>query len=741
LQSLRPARQHDGVLPLRTAVLTIALFSLGMGGAAAAPPAGREGLRHVLSELAVRGPLAGARVGICVVSLTDGSVVFSKNADELLNPASNVKLVTGAAALARLGSDYRFETEFLLDGGLSERPRLHVRGKGDPTWTTERLYQLVGELKHLGLRDVSDIVLDDSYFDAERLAPGFEQETTDRPYTAPTGALSLNSNTVGIYVRSVGAGARPAVELEPPSDFFTVANLALGTSSRARRASVSSGADGDKQRIVVRGTVPASGEFAVWKRIDSPPLYFGQTLKALLEQRGLHVRGKVRLGPVPAGAKSFYLAQSDSLDLVLKRMNKTSSNFFAEQLMKTLGAEFKGAPGTTAKGVAVTEEFLEREVGIPRGSYVLKNGSGINDTNRFTPAQLVRLVKTMAERFALAPEYLSSVPIGGKDGTLKWRFEGSEAVGRLRAKTGTLENVSALSGVVQSAGGEPFAFSILVNDFPGRTGPVVQTIDAVGTALAAAGSAAGPGAAVAALNPPAPVLSPVEEAQGRLRTYLQLAQKADKRNLPFLRTAWRGERDPAVRAVVADSIYQSNPSDYLGARALLDSFSASDDVYLRLRLLARSLNVDTPCVSSLVTLAAEGNAEALSRLVELTRAAASDERARADLAVALSEVARTAPEELVHALQLAEPADREAALPLLAHGLEREGDPTQPFWPALRLLMGAAEPKLAAFARALETTLSQRIAQEKAPALPRAEPPVGPVLRAPAVPPPERPGG
>ncbi len=728
----------------RVATPLVALLAAGFGAGAWAAGVGepdREALKQVLTEVAARGPLATARVGISVLSLSDGSVVFARNADELLNPASNVKLVTAAASLARLGPDFRFETEFFLDGAPSERPRLYVRGKGDPTMTTERLYQVAGELKHLGLREVSDIVLDDSYFDAERLAPGFEQETTDRPYTAPTGALSLNANAVGVYVRSAGVGARPAVEVDPPSDYFTVVNVAVGTGSRARRASVTSEADGERQKIVVRGTVPASGEFVVWKRINQPPLYYGQTLKMLLEQRGVHVRGKVKLGTAPDRARLLYLAQSDTFDLVLKRMNKTSNNFVAEQLMKTLGAEVKGLPGTTAKGVQAAEEFLEHEVGIPRGSYVLKNGSGINDTNRFTPAQLARLLKTMVSRFPFAAEYLSSVPIGGKDGTLKWRFEGADIAGRLRAKTGTLENVCALSGVVQTASGETLAFSILVNDFAGRTGPVVQTIDAAGTALAAMGTAAGPGAAVAALSEPVAQPSPAEEARARLKTYLQLAAQADRRNVAFLRTAWRNERDPAVRAAVADSIYQSNPADYLGARALLDSFTASDDVYLRLRLLSRTLGVETPCVSSLVTLAAEGNPEALSRLVELTRAATSDEHAKSDLAVAMAEVARTAPEELVAALQTAAVADRDAALPLLASGLEREADPDHPFWPALRELMAATDAKRASFAKQLESSLSQRIALDKATSLPPQATPSSTAkspLPAPAA---EKPGG
>ena len=129
----------------------------------------------------------------------------------------------------------------------------------------------------------------------------------------------------------------------------------------------------------------------------------------------------------------------------------------------------------------------------------MKNGSGLNDTNRFSATQMTRILRYMYERFPLAPEYLSSVGIAGKDGTLKYRFEGSEAVGRLRAKTGTLENVSALSGYVQAAGGEKFVFSMMVNDYPGRSGPVVQRAGRAGRGGGGHGLTLGPSRAVAAL--------------------------------------------------------------------------------------------------------------------------------------------------------------------------------------------------------------------------------------------------
>jgi D-alanyl-D-alanine carboxypeptidase/D-alanyl-D-alanine-endopeptidase (penicillin-binding protein 4) len=700
-------------LPHRPFLAAVSLsLALGVGFSARAAPsraAERENLRKVLNEVIQKGPLKTARLSVQVQSLDDGAVVYSQHQDDLLNPASNVKLFTAATSLVKLGPEFRFETEFLTEGHT-----LYVRGKGDPSINTERLYGIVSELHHLGLKDIGDIVVDDGYFDDDRLAPGYDQESSDRPYMAPTGAVSLNGNSVGIYVRSGPNGRKAEVEMEPPSDFFILENnVVTSGKSHARRFSANSEAAGDKQKIVLRGSIPAGGEWSLWKKVDNPPIYFGQTLRHMLEERGIKAKGKVKLGKVSDKAKLFYVAQSDTFDLVLKRMNKLSSNFVAEQLIKTLGAEVRGAPGTSVKGVQVVEDFLEKEIGIPRGSYVMRNGSGLNDTNRFSAAQIARLLKAMYDRFPLAPEYLSSMGIAGKDGTLRYRFEGSEAVGRLRAKTGTLENVCALSGYVQSLSGEKFAFSMMVNDYAGRYGQVIQSIDAFGSAVAASGTPQGPSRAVQELMSQNVPQGSVEEAKARIRTYLALGKQGDKRNISFLRTAWRGEKDPAVRAVVAESIYQSNPQDYLGARALLDSFQATDEVYGRLRTLARDLKVDVPGVASVVELAAEGNAEALQRLIELSQAAQPDEAQKQELSDSLQEVARTAPEELVESLRGATANERDAVVLLLSRGLVKAADDQHPLWGALQKLKKAVDPELGAFSGKLEAALNQRITAEK----------------------------
>jgi D-alanyl-D-alanine carboxypeptidase/D-alanyl-D-alanine-endopeptidase (penicillin-binding protein 4) len=716
------------VAPLAAALLALAPGALWAGDKAQAD---RAALKAAIDDILERSALSKARVGLQVTRLEDGRVVFAHNADDLLNPASNVKLFTTAAALVKLGPNYRFDTEFLVDRSRERRSRppadagevrgnLYVRGKADPSVNSEKLWGIAGDLRYAGLRSVEgDLVLDDTYFDDERVGPGFDQEKSDRAYMAPAGALSLNSNAVGIHVLPGAEPGEPArVELSPHCDYFIVENHATTAKpSSYRRLYASSLPAGEKQRIVVVGSIPSrAGAAEIWKKIDNPTFYFGQTLKALLEQRGIKIRGRVRRGAVPAeGATAFLLHQSDTLDLVLKRVNKSSSNFMAEQLVKVLGAEETGEPGSWAAGVSVIEEFLESEVGIPIGTYVMKNGSGLNDTNRFSAAQIARLLRFMWHRFPLAPEYLSSLGIAGKDGTIHYRMEGTDAVGRLRAKTGTLENASALSGYVEAVSGERFAFAMMANDFPGRVSPIVAGLDAVGAAMAGSGGVGGPAASAArALGLPARPGSR-EDLEARAPTFVALGRARDSRHVAFLRTAFKAERDPALRAVIAEAVYLSDPEDSGGARLMLESFESPKEVLGRLRQAYARLGLGAPLLVSIARLAGEGNPEAVERLVEVAALARDDAGLASELLEPLSEVARSAPDELIAALKQAGGAVKEAALDLIARSLSHAADPEHPFPLAVKRTLGSVDPQMAVFAKALDESLSVRIAAEKAP--------------------------
>ena len=200
-----------------------------------------------------------------VESLDDGQVIYSRNPDELLNPASNTKLVTAAAGLLRLGPEYRFNTDYLSDKPLinGRLGTLYVKGRADPSVTTERLDTLVGDLWHRGVRNVGDIVLDDSFFDREEFGAGWEQESSDKAWAAGVGALSLNHNAVAIYITSGDrTGARARVEVEPDAhDYFVVDNRVVTVRANGRRKlRPRTIPEGERTRILVEGRIPLPRE-------------------------------------------------------------------------------------------------------------------------------------------------------------------------------------------------------------------------------------------------------------------------------------------------------------------------------------------------------------------------------------------------------------------------------------------------------------------------------------------------
>ena len=678
---------------------------------ASEPPsrsAGREALRRQIDALLAQQPLLGAHCSVQVDSLEDGQPIYARSPDDLLNPASNTKLVTSAAALLRLGPEYRFTTDFLTDkplkGGRAQK--LFVKGRGDPSINTERLAGLVADLWHRGLRSVGDLVLDDTQFDRESWGPGWEQETSDKAWAAPVGALSLNHNAVAIYVIPADrVGAKARVELEPdPRDYFTVENrVTTVPSSGRRKLRPHTIAEGERTLVVVDGRVALHSDgLVMYRRVTDPTFYYGSTLKLLLQQRGIRVSGQLRRGTAPAAAQLLASYDSPELSEIVREMNKVSSNFIAEMLIKTLGAELKGTPGTWPKGLEVTEELLA-ELGVARGSYQLRNGSGLNDTNRFSAHQLTTLLGAVWKRFPIAAEFVASLGIAARDGTMRLRMEGTDAAGRLRAKTGTLEHVTALSGYVQSLGGERFAFSVLVNDWTGRSSPVLSSVDKLGSLIASLG---GPEqsereASIAALAAGQPREAAPAELKARVATYLELAKAADKKNLPFLRSALRTERDPVLRAVVADALYRTDADQ--GGGPLLEAVPATPELaglFVRLRGVGRELSLPVPLVPSLLDLAVDGSGEALARLLALAplaRGPNHDTALEALLTAGLVEVGDASPDEYFAALRAAPPAQALAGIELTAVGLLQAGTEAAHFPLARALEAGAlAQPAEAA---------------------------------------------
>jgi D-alanyl-D-alanine carboxypeptidase/D-alanyl-D-alanine-endopeptidase (penicillin-binding protein 4) len=448
-------------------------------------------LAEILQAVVTDPNLEGARVGVRVDDVKTGRTIFAHNPDWLINPASVTKVFTTAAALCLLHPDYRFKTEVYMrkrpDNGVVGGP-LYLKGYGDPFLVNERIAYLATELKILGIEKIEGpIIMDDFFFDDRGEGPGWSQDDTSRPYQAPMGALSLNFNSVTVMLfAGKGVGKPARVELHPDSDHFHLVNRVV-TSDQRTRIKIEVDRRGMRTRVLVHGQVnvhhPGSRHHC---RVTLPTWYAGHSFRNALKSAGIRTRRHIRRGTVPNHADLYYTLRSPALGELVRKVNKLSQNFMAEQLLKTLGAEFMGEPGSWYKGQQVMNAFLEEEVGIPPGTYILHNGSGLNDVNRITVTQVVKLLHYMWGRFDVRPDFLASLAVAGADGTVNGRFAHPSLARTMRLKTGSLGNVRALTGYIHSRGRQVFAFAFLVSDYQCRGYQVSRQIDRFASALARA---------------------------------------------------------------------------------------------------------------------------------------------------------------------------------------------------------------------------------------------------------------
>jgi D-alanyl-D-alanine carboxypeptidase/D-alanyl-D-alanine-endopeptidase (penicillin-binding protein 4) len=447
------------------------------------PPADLEArrawLKARLDEILADPALGQTNMSVAVMDPESGKLLYAKNERTALNAASNVKIVTEAAALALLGPEFRWKTTVLgtapPEGGKpiaagELRGDLYVKTSGDPTLATQDLQALAASLSAIGMRRVrGGLVIDTTAFDPATTAPAFDQKNDSAAFRAPSSAASLNGNAVTVTITPAPmAGGAARVVLEPASPAILLSGrVTTAAKGPAWPQIETSDAGHGKTKVTVRGRILVGSEpRTIQRRVVSPEVYFAQTLRQVLTKRGITVEGAVRVEAAPPdGLRVLATHQSPTLGVVVQDMGKRSSNFAAEQTLRTLGGETQGPPGTWGKGLEAVARYLEG-IGIGRGTYVMKNGSGLYDSNRFSAAQITTVLRAAMRDFRIASEFLASLAVGGADGTLAHRMSGSLAERFVRAKTGTLANVSCLSGIAGAPGSKPLIFSILMNDTP-----------------------------------------------------------------------------------------------------------------------------------------------------------------------------------------------------------------------------------------------------------------------------------
>lgn len=435
--------------------------------------------------------LRRALVGVMVKDLSTGRVLYSKNEDLLFIPASNEKLLTTAASLYSSGSDFKYCTQVYATGTVSSdsvlEGNLLVVGSGDPTFSEtfgvdpDSVFLSWAEsLKSRGVyRVAGSVVTDESLFDDERLGYGWDWHYLSYWYAAEVSALSYNDNSVRIdVVPGDSVGATASAVLSPRTSFMKLTGTVL-TSNPGTGVSVKIRRTPSTNEICISGSLAVDRKMKSFRvSVSDPALFYAHRLTEILEEDSIEVGGEPFVcDSTPISATLLFSHYSPELESIIGVINRGSENLSAEMLFKTMGAREYGE-GTFENGARAVKSYLA-SIGIDTSRCVSVDGSGLSRRNLVSPRALVKLLQVNFTGGTLT----NSLPVSGSVGTLESRMGEEPLAGRVYAKTGTLDQTSALSGYVMALSGRPVVFALFVNHFVEEIGVIKSLEDDVCRAL------------------------------------------------------------------------------------------------------------------------------------------------------------------------------------------------------------------------------------------------------------------
>lgn len=446
--------------------------------------------RKCIDQILQDSLLHQTQTGIKIVSLETGETLYSRDSHQLFHPASNVKLLTTAVALKRLGPNYKFKTALYtvkdsLSGSILNGD-LYLKGFGDPDLVTNDLQYMISQLKLQGITRIEgDLICDDTYFDDLYYGSGWMWDDASTWEFAPISALSVDDNCVRVTVKpGLEIGDSITIRLEPHTSYMKIINKGITVdpldSLKQKSFKVKRNWKDHENSIIVKGglSINSPAHSYIIDVIDAQ-MYAGSLFIELLSQENIFFQGKIRKGRIPDTAALLVEHFSSPLSAIVMNTNKNTDNLSAELTLKVMGAELKGQPGTAKKGISVIYEYLKK-IGIDSNSCKISDGSGVSRYNLITPNLIIELLKDMHNDTNLQVVFKASLPIAGIDGTLKNRMVESPARKKLFAKTGKLSGVSALSGYTTTLDGEPVAFSILMEHFLHTNSKINDIQDKIG---------------------------------------------------------------------------------------------------------------------------------------------------------------------------------------------------------------------------------------------------------------------
>ncbi len=416
------------------------------------------------------------QIAVDVYDLTARETLYQKNEKLLLNPASNLKLLTTAAALDYLGDSYKFETSVYYTGRIINGTLygdIYLKGGCDPEFDTDDLDSLANSVISAGIKNISGNIYGDvSMVDSLFWGKGWmwdDDPSPDAPYLS---SLDINKNSFGVIVKPSDDYYPPDIIPVPENGFVKIENEALTVPADSpQTVKINRDWINRENTVTVKGNVrnvsiPDSLVDTLRVNVYSPGLYFLNLFKETLVKKSVGFNGSVSFMDTPVYADKIF-----SLDRLLKDVvpdiNKNSYNLGAEMLIYALAAKFFGTPAHAGKGIYMVDSLI-CEAGCDPSLYSIVDGSGISRYNLLTAELIVAILKYIYyNKPSLFKTLYASLPVAGRDGTLKDRMAGTPAENNVHAKTGTLRGVTTLSGYLTSNNGDILAFSILIQNFIG----------------------------------------------------------------------------------------------------------------------------------------------------------------------------------------------------------------------------------------------------------------------------------
>jgi D-alanyl-D-alanine carboxypeptidase/D-alanyl-D-alanine-endopeptidase (penicillin-binding protein 4) len=434
-----------------------------------------------------------AAVSICIADAENGEVIMEYNSGKSLTPASVMKLITSAVALELLGPGYTFRTVVGYTGFLDKptgilKGNIIIKGGGDPAlgskYFADHYIDFPGswtdEISKLGIKEIEGrVITDDSYFDFQPVPAKWLWEDAGNYYGAGAYGLSVFDNTYDIHLSTSPDSSQIIIKgIVPYECGYELSNW-LSASGTSDNGYVFAAPYSTKGWLA--GSIPANREdFVLKASITDPPLLLAKIINDKLETAGINISGD----PATIRTEPRYLSYpvipivetiSPSLREIIEVLNHESVNLYAEHLTKELGKKYRNK-GSTEAGIEVVQEFLQT-AGIKTDGMFIEDGSGLSPLNAINSGELVKLLSYMKLRGKYFPDYYSSLPEAGKEGTLKVYFRDPVFESKLRAKSGSMTRVRSYAGYFTTRTGKDMIFSIIVNNYTGASNKIIKGIE------------------------------------------------------------------------------------------------------------------------------------------------------------------------------------------------------------------------------------------------------------------------